>query len=65
MAENHEGEGQKTITLEAGSHWLCTCGKSSMYPMCDGSHKGSGKAPRKLVLEEETVVPVKRPELLD
>ena len=49
------------ITLEAGTHWMCTCGKSANYPLCDGAHKGSGKGPEKLVLEEATVIPVKRP----
>lgn len=50
------------ITLEAGTYWICTCGKSANFPMCDGSHKGSGKGPKKLVLEETTTIPVKRPE---
>jgi len=60
-SENHEGEGQETITLEAGTHWMCTCGKSVKYPFCDGSHKGTGGGPKKLVLEEKTVIPVTRP----
>ena len=64
-SENHQGEGQKTITLDAGTHWMCTCGKSSMYPMCDGSHKGLGAKPKKLVLEEETVIPVRKPNFPD
>lgn len=50
------------ITLPAGTYWMCGCGKSANYPMCDGSHKGSGKGPKKLVLDKETTVPVKRPE---
>jgi|GEM_PF-732762 len=49
------------VTLEAGTHWMCTCGKSANYPLCDGAHKGSGKGPEKLVLEEATVIPVMRP----
>jgi CDGSH-type Zn-finger protein len=54
-------QADKEITLEAGTHWMCTCAKSSNSPFCDGSHKGSGAAPEKLVLEEATVIPVKRP----
>jgi CDGSH-type Zn-finger protein len=49
------------MTLEAGTHWTCTCGKSANYPLCDGAHKGSGKGPEKLVLEEATTIPVKWP----
>ncbi|MEJ6644279.1 MAG: CDGSH iron-sulfur domain-containing protein [Akkermansiaceae bacterium] len=49
------------MTLEAGTHWMCTCGESANYPLCDGAHKGSGKGPEKLVLEEATVIPVERP----
>lgn len=35
------------IELEAGKkyHW-CACGKSANQPFCDGSHKGSGIAPK-------------------
>ncbi|NBY66419.1 MAG: CDGSH iron-sulfur domain-containing protein, partial [Verrucomicrobia bacterium] len=25
---------------------FCTCGQSKNPPFCDGSHKGSGKAPK-------------------
>ncbi|MDA7536088.1 CDGSH iron-sulfur domain-containing protein [Akkermansiaceae bacterium] len=60
-SEDHQGEGQETITLEAGTHWMCTCGKSANSPLCDGSHKGIAGPPKKLVLEEATVIPVKRP----
>ena len=55
-------ESEKEVTLEAGTHWMCSCGKSANYPFCDGAHKGSGKGPEKLVLEEAKTITVKRPE---
>ncbi len=59
--EDNQDKGQETITLEAGTHWMCTCGKSANYPFCDGAHKGVAGPPKKLVLEEATEVPVNRP----
>gem|GEM_PF-6821465 len=32
-----------------------------MWKVGDGTHKGSGKAPKKLELTETTVVPIERP----
>lgn len=29
------------ITLEPGTYYRCTCGKSQNLPFCDGSHDGS------------------------
>ena len=39
-------------TLEAGTHWLCTCGRTLNSPHCDGSHQGTTFQP--MVLELET-----------
>ena len=55
-------QADKEITLEAGTHWMCACGKSANYPFCDGMHKGSGKGPEKLVLKEVTTIPIKLPQ---
>jgi len=32
-------------TLEPGTYYWCTCGKSVKEPFCDGAHKESGKEP--------------------
>ena len=35
------------VDLEAGKeYWWCACGRSTSQPFCDGSHIGSGLAPR-------------------
>ena len=35
------------VTLEAGKdYWWCACGQSKNQPFCDGSHKGTGFAPK-------------------
>lgn len=37
----------RAITLRAAageSAWLCTCGESAVYPLCDGSHKAFNAA---------------------
>ena len=33
------------ITLEPGTHYWCSCGKSEKGPFCDGSHKGTNREP--------------------
>ncbi len=44
------------VELKAGDHWWCSCGLSKHQPMCDGSHKGTGKAPMKFTLPEDKKV---------
>jgi CDGSH-type Zn-finger protein len=34
-----------SITLEPGTYYRCTCGKSQNLPFCDESHSGSGSSP--------------------
>ena len=39
--------------LEAGkTYWWCACGRSQNQPFCDGSHKGSGFQPVKIIAEK-------------
>jgi len=34
----------------------CTCGQSSKQPLCDGSHKGTGIKPLRMVAEEDATL---------
>jgi len=45
-----------TISLEAGSYWWCSCGRSKNQPFCDGSHEGTDFTPVELVLTEKSTV---------
>jgi CDGSH iron-sulfur domain-containing protein 3 len=46
------------LSLEAGTHWLCTCGQSKNYPHCDGGHKGSPFQPLALELSSPKIVEI-------
>jgi CDGSH-type Zn-finger protein len=39
-----------------GTYWWCACGRSAQQPFCDGSHKGTGLAPKKIDLTEAKTV---------
>lgn len=45
-----------TVTLPAGTHWLCTCEQSKNYPHCDGSHTGTTFTPKQVKLDAPTTV---------
>ena len=39
-----------TLDVEGGkSYFICQCGKSARYPLCDGSHKDTKISPEKYV----------------
>ncbi|MCS7090040.1 MAG: CDGSH iron-sulfur domain-containing protein [Verrucomicrobiota bacterium] len=38
------------INVQPGTYWWCACGHSAQQPFCDGSHKGTGLGPVKVVL---------------
>lgn len=39
-----------------GTYFWCSCGRSKGQPFCDGSHKGTGFVPKKVVLTEAKTV---------
>ncbi len=46
------------VRLEAGTHWLCSCGRSQNFPYCDGGHQGSGLQPVALELDRPKIVEI-------
>ena len=45
------------LEMEPGTYMWCACGRSNKQPYCDGSHKGTGFKPQKVVIEEKQVFP--------
>jgi CDGSH-type Zn-finger protein len=41
---------------EPGTYWWCACGASKTQPFCDGSHKGTTFAPKKVEITETKTV---------
>jgi CDGSH iron-sulfur domain-containing protein 3 len=44
------------LNLPPGTYFWCACGRSKGQPFCDGSHKGTGFAPKKVELPEAKTV---------
>jgi CDGSH iron-sulfur domain-containing protein 3 len=42
--------------MEPGEYWWCACGRSKGQPFRDGSHKGTGLAPRQVKITEAKTV---------
>ena len=38
--------------MAADTYYWCVCGNSKNQPFCDGAHKGTGFAPKQVVLTE-------------
>lgn len=47
-----------SVCLEAGTHWLCSCGLSKNFPYCNGEHKGTSFQPLALELDNPKVVEI-------
>ena len=45
-------KGPYVLEVKPGTYWWCACGKSKGQPFCDGSHKGTGFAPKKVEITE-------------
>jgi len=47
----------KAVEVEDGKDYFwCSCGRSSSQPYCDGSHRGTGFAPKKFTAEKSETV---------
>jgi len=40
------------LEVKAGTYWWCACGRSATQPFCDGAHKGTGLAPKKVEIRQ-------------
>ena len=55
------GESAKFTKLDVvggKSYFICQCGQSARYPLCDGSHKDTVFNPEKYVATESTSINV-------
>jgi CDGSH-type Zn-finger protein len=44
------------MTLEPGTYYWCSCGRSGKQPFCDGAHQGSGFTPQAFEITEQKQV---------
>lgn len=49
-----------TVHLDAGTHWICSCGLAKNFPYCDGSHQGTPFQPLALELPVPKVVEISK-----
>ena len=48
----------KLDVVSGRSYFICQCGQSAKYPLCDGSHKNTSFSPEKYVASADTSVSV-------
>ena len=55
---NKEKKFTKLNVVSGKSYFICQCGQSAKYPLCDGSHKNTSFSPEKFVASANTSVSV-------
>ena len=55
---NEDRKFTKLDVVSGKSYFICQCGKSAKYPLCDGSHKTTSFSPEKYVASANTSVSV-------
>ena len=53
---NKEKKYTKLDVVSGKSYFICQCGQSAKYPLCDGSHKNTSFSPEKYVASADTSV---------
>jgi len=57
MSQTNDDAGMPiAITLEPGTYFRCTCGKSNNLPFCDGAHRTGDQLPIRFEIEEKKKV---------
>ena len=55
---NAEKKFTKLDVVSGKSYFICQCGQSAKYPLCDGSHKNTSYSPEKYIASANTSVSV-------
>ena len=55
---NKEKKFTKLNVVSGKSYFICQCGQSAKYPLCDGSHKNTSFSPEKFVASANTSVSI-------
>ena len=55
---SNEKKFTKLDVVSGKSYFICQCGQSAKYPLCDGSHKNTSFSPEKFVASANTSVSV-------